>query len=70
VELADLDDAELGQVDARLTADVRAVLTVRGALEARAAVGGTAPSRVAEQLAQLQQTVSEQVTWAAAAPSA
>jgi argininosuccinate lyase len=32
---------------------VRTVLTVRGALDSRSGVGGTAPSRVREQLAVL-----------------
>jgi argininosuccinate lyase len=41
------------------------VLTVPGALAARQTHGGTAPARVAEQLAQLQATVAEQAAWAA-----
>ncbi|MDO8308873.1 MAG: argininosuccinate lyase [Actinomycetota bacterium] len=49
-ELWDLTDAELAAVSARLTPDVRGVLTVRGALDSRSAFGGTAPARVADQL--------------------
>jgi DNA-3-methyladenine glycosylase len=52
-ELWDASDADLASVDVRLTPEVRTVLTVRGALEARSARGGTAPARVAEQLARL-----------------
>jgi argininosuccinate lyase len=41
------------------------VLTVPGAIAARASRGGTAPARVAEQLARLQQDVADQAAWAA-----
>ena len=65
VELHDLDDAELASIDARLTPDVRDVLSVHGALEARSAIGGTAPGRVSEQLDALTEEVQAQVGWAA-----
>jgi argininosuccinate lyase len=64
-ELTDVDDAELVSVDPRLTPEVRAVLDVPGALRARSAPGGTAPDRVAEQLAALERAVGEHRTWAA-----
>jgi argininosuccinate lyase len=64
-ELTDLDDAELAAVDPRLTPAVRAVLDVPGALRARCAHGGTAPDRVAEQLAALERTVRAHRAWAA-----
>ena len=64
-ELTDLTDAELAAVDARLTPDVRTVLDVPGALRARSAIGGTAPDRVAEQLAELAGTVQDHQAWAA-----
>jgi argininosuccinate lyase len=64
VDLPDLSDAELAQVDSQLTPDVRAVLSVSGALSARSAVGGTSPERVAEQLADLIALVHEQAAWA------
>jgi len=51
-------------VDARLTPEVRNVLSVEGALRARSAVGGTAPERVAEQLAALTALVDRQTEWA------
>jgi len=63
-ELTDLTDAELAAVDARLTPDVRAVLDVPGALRARSAHGGTAPDRVADQLAELTRTVQDHLAWA------
>ena len=64
VDLPDLSDAELVEIDARLTPDVRSVLSVDGALQARSAVGGTAPQRVAEQLAALRDLVHRQAAWA------
>lgn len=50
VELADLSDEELASVSEELTPAVREVLTVSGSIGARLGKGGTAPSRVAEQL--------------------
>jgi argininosuccinate lyase len=64
-ELADVTDEDLKKVSPLLTPDVRDVLTVPGAIAARASRGGTAPARVAEQLARLQQDVAEQAAWAA-----
>jgi argininosuccinate lyase len=62
-ELTDLADAELAAVDPRLTPAVRAVLDVPGALRARSAHGGTAPDRVAEQLASLEETLQAHRAW-------
>jgi len=53
LELDEPSDAQYAAVDARLTPDVRGVLTVAGSIASRAGVGGTAPERVAEQLAVL-----------------
>jgi argininosuccinate lyase len=64
-ELADVSDDDLAKVSTLLTPDVRAVLTVSGAIAARAGRGGTAPARVAEQLARLRQEVDRQAAWAA-----
>jgi argininosuccinate lyase len=66
VDLPDLTDDQLADVDPRLRPDVRAVLSVEGALRARSAVGGTAPQRVAEQLAALSELVHDQAAWAGA----
>ena len=67
VELWEVDDAQLAAVDERLTPDVRAVLSVRGALEARSTYGGTAPARVGEQLAELADAASRHAAWATGA---
>jgi argininosuccinate lyase len=64
IDLPDVPDDELATIDPRLTPEVRTVLSVPGALRARSAVGGTAPSRVAEQLARLRDLVHEQAAWA------
>ncbi|MCD6640927.1 MAG: argininosuccinate lyase [Nocardioides sp.] len=52
VELADLSDAEFAEISPALTSDVRAVLTAEGSVASRNGRGGTAPVRVAEQLAE------------------
>jgi argininosuccinate lyase len=64
-ELADVSDEDLEKVSPLLTPDVRQVLTVPGAIAARAARGGTAPARVAEQLARLRADVQRQAAWPA-----
>jgi len=64
VEFTDLTNDQLAEVDERLTPDVRAVLSVDGALRARSTFGSTAPDRVAEQLEALKETVASQVGWA------
>ena len=64
IDLPDLSDEQLADVDPRLTSDVRAVLSVPGALQARSAVGGTSPDRVAEQLHALTDVVHAQAAWA------
>ena len=51
IELWDLTDEELAAISPHLTPGVRDVLTVEGSLASRSAVGGTAPSAVAVQLA-------------------
>ena len=64
LDLPDLTDAQLAEVDARLTPEVRNVLSVEGALRARSAVGGTAPDRVAEQVAALSAAAEGHAAWA------
>ncbi len=63
VELWELSDEAMLGVDSRLTPAVRQVLTVRGALEARSTTGGTAPVRVAEQLAALTDLTRTHQAW-------
>ena len=65
-DLPDVDDAQLAELSPHLTPDIRSVLSVRGALNARSARGGTAPERVAEQLADLRSRIALQQAWAAA----
>jgi argininosuccinate lyase len=64
-ELADVSDEDLAKVSAHLTPDVRSVLSVEGALAARSTFGGTAPSRVAQQLDDLRRVVQADAAWAA-----
>jgi argininosuccinate lyase len=66
VGLDEVSDADLAKVSPHLTPDVRAVLTVDGALAARKGFGGTAPSRVAEQFAAVRAVVDDAAAWAAA----
>jgi argininosuccinate lyase len=63
-ELWDLTDAELAQASPHLSGAVRDVLSVAGALESRSTYGGTAPVRVAEQLAALRRVVAADSAWA------
>jgi argininosuccinate lyase len=65
VELQDVEDAQLSEISHHLTPEIRAVLSVRGALASRSARGGTAPERVAEQLADLRVLLADQLAWAA-----
>ncbi|MQA88356.1 MAG: argininosuccinate lyase [Streptosporangiales bacterium] len=64
-DFGDLTDDELAKVSPQLTPDVRDVLTAHGAIAARDAHGGTAPGRVAEQLADVRRAVEAQARWAA-----
>jgi argininosuccinate lyase len=50
VGLDDLTDDELAAISPELTPQVREVLTIEGSVASRDARGGTAPTRVAEQL--------------------
>ena len=52
IELWDLSDDDLAQLSPHLTPQVREVLTVAGSLASRDGLGGTAPDRVVEQLAE------------------
>ena len=64
IGLEQLDAAELAGVDPRLTPEVRSVLDVRRALEARCGVGGTAPARVLEQIEELERRAADFSAWA------
>ena len=57
-ELWDLTDVELAEISPQLTPGVREVLSVGGSIASRDARGGTAPSRVEEQLGELADVVA------------
>ncbi|HWD61439.1 MAG TPA: argininosuccinate lyase [Humibacter sp.] len=57
LELDEVDDAGLAGVSPHLTPEVRGVLTLQGSVESRDGLGGTAPSRVAEQRAHLTERI-------------
>ncbi|HSA39695.1 MAG TPA: argininosuccinate lyase [Mycobacterium sp.] len=59
VGLDALSDADFAAIDPALTPAVREVLTVQGSVRSRNARGGTAPERVAEQLAAVGAAVEE-----------
>ena len=59
VGLDALSDADFAAIDPALTPAVREVLTVQGSVRSRNARGGTAPERVAEQLAGVGAAVEE-----------
>ncbi|MDO4909730.1 MAG: argininosuccinate lyase [Corynebacterium sp.] len=68
VDLVDLTDEELASVDERLTPEVREVLTIDGAVAARATRGGTAGVRVAEQWERAKAKNEEAKVWASHKP--
>ena len=63
-ELTDVSDEDLAAISPHLTPDVRIVLSVEGALAARATPGGTAPKRVREQLDATREQVHGLAAWA------
>ncbi|RBM23948.1 argininosuccinate lyase [Streptomyces sp. PT12] len=66
IELDQLTDEQFAKISPHLTPEVRTVLTVEGAIAARDARGGTAPSAVAVQLGESRAALAEQRAWAAA----
>jgi argininosuccinate lyase len=66
IELWDLADEDFRHISEHLTPDVRSVLSVQGSIASRSAVGGTAPARVAEQLASAKDRLAEARAWTAA----
>ncbi|KAA2256381.1 argininosuccinate lyase [Solihabitans fulvus] len=63
VGLDELTDEELAACSPHLTPEVRTVLTVQGSISSRDAYGGTAPARVAEQLARLTAKSQDYRAW-------
>jgi argininosuccinate lyase len=64
IGLEEVSDQDLAAVSEHLTPDVRAVLSVPGALASRSAPGGTAPVRVREQLADVLTQIELDRNWA------
>ncbi|MCW8198861.1 argininosuccinate lyase [Verminephrobacter aporrectodeae subsp. tuberculatae] len=63
IELGAVSEALLAQVDARLTPAVLQRLTPEAAVAARTGRGGTAPQRVAEQIARAKANLAQQHQW-------
>ncbi|MET0298066.1 MAG: argininosuccinate lyase [Microbacterium sp.] len=63
IELDGLTDEQFADIDPRLTPAVRDVLTAEGSVASRNGRGGTAPERVAEQLAELRVAVADHRGW-------
>jgi len=59
-ELADLSDAEFAAISPHLGSGVRKVLSAEGSVASRGGRGGTAPTRVREQLAELRDVVGRE----------
>jgi len=66
MELWDLSDEQLAEISPELTPEVHSVLTVLGSVGSRDGRGGTAPVRVAEQLADVRDNLALQRDWAGA----
>lgn len=66
IELDELTDEQFAKISEHLTPEVRTVLDVAGALASRSGRGGTAPSAVAVQLAEVKADLDVQQAWATA----
>ncbi|WNI14743.1 argininosuccinate lyase [Actinacidiphila sp. ITFR-21] len=64
IELDRLTDEQFAKISPHLTPQVRGVLDVAGSLASRNGRGGTAPSAVAVQLAEVKADLARQHTWA------
>jgi argininosuccinate lyase len=62
-ELHELSDAQFSAIHPALTADVRDVLTVAGAVQSRTTFGGTAQIQVSEQIATLESRIRSTQEW-------
>ena len=63
IELAEVDDVQLGEIDENLTPEVRRCLSAEAAIAARVGFGGTARIRVEEQMDRLRLVIERQRTW-------
>ncbi len=57
IELADLTPAQLAEISPKLSAEVLDVLTIEGSVASRNGRGGTAPTQVRAQLAELRTAI-------------
>jgi argininosuccinate lyase len=64
IDLDQLSDAQLAQIDPKLTPEVRQVLQVDGAIAGRSRFGGTAPAAVSLQIAALKSETFRTRAWA------
>jgi len=64
IALDEVSSAELSEISGHLTPEVRAVLTVEGALAARTTYGSTGPRAVAEQLGSVYDQLDAWRVWA------
>lgn len=64
-ELHELTDTEFLAIHPTLTAEVREVLTVSGALASRITFGGTAPVQLTSQIATLESQIAQSRSWIA-----
>ena len=62
-ELHELSDDEFAAIHPALTAEVRNVLTVAGALASRVTFGGTAPAQLISQIATLESQIARNHSW-------
>ena len=69
IELHQLTNDQFAKISEHLTPEVRTVLNVPGALASRNGRGGTAPSAVAVQLAEVKADLAAQLAWAHAKDS-
>ncbi len=69
-DLAALGDDELAAISPYLTPAVRGVLSVEGSVRSRNGRGGTAPTRVVDQITELAAVLDAQRAWAATAVAA
>ena len=61
----ELTDAEFAGIDARLTGELRTVLSAQAALDSRTSINGTSSKSVTTQLAQLDTKIRGYSSWIA-----
>jgi argininosuccinate lyase len=64
LQLWEVSAEDLHEIDSRLEADVRDVLTLEAAIAARCGHGGTAPAQVRQQIERMKTLIARQIQWA------